>query len=375
MGVLLSRASWDEYVDKDLSQLYIGLIRINKIYNEVRKDPEQYRSFLLGVIGGRSVGHSQRIMKIMGNLFGIRVSGAREALRLVASGVPFDSASKDVSFSFSDRTGFRNLVEVSILSLESILKDASRDLARIAEEVEKIVMRDLAALKSDPLHIVKILGGVASASTRIMPLRNPHSLVITSLTGIPVSIFKKLFGDPGELVKASGGIIDPRVVLPLDEEDLSIISLKQGSVGEKIAYVIENTYKIHSMIRKTCRYYIHGEDEKLLHMVVMTPEARRIAGNIGIDLGVERLLIRSARKISEPHPDIAIIKGTAIVKPSMCRASLGSGIETDCRRLLEYLGLKIGLGIGRISIIGRPERRVRIEWWVSIERTKLKETV
>ena len=47
MRVLLSRASWDEYVDKDLSQLYIGLLRINKIYNEVRKDPEQYRSCLL----------------------------------------------------------------------------------------------------------------------------------------------------------------------------------------------------------------------------------------------------------------------------------------------------------------------------------------
>ena len=375
MRVLLSQTSWEDYVDKDLLQLYIALTRINRIYHEVSRNPDLYRSLLLGVIGGRSVGHSQRIMRIMGNLFGARAHGAKEALRLIASGVPLDSASKGVSFSFDSRTGFRDLIGVSMLPLESILKGLSRSLSKALEEVEDIVSRDLSALRSDPLHIVRILSSVVSTSTRIMPLRNPHSLAIASLTGIPRSVFKKLFGDPEDLSKASKGIIDTRVVVPLRDEDLSIISFKTGSPAEKIAHVIENTYKTHSIVRKTCRYYIHAQDERLLHITIMTPEARRIAKNLGIDLGVERLVIRSSRKASKPHPDIAIIKGIAVIKPSTCRAFLGSGVETDCHGFLEYLGLKIGLGIGGISIMGISGERVKIRWWAAIESSRLGEKI
>ncbi len=51
MGVLLNRGMWNRYVIEDLASLYIGLIRVRRIYEEVRRDPEPYRSFLLGVIG------------------------------------------------------------------------------------------------------------------------------------------------------------------------------------------------------------------------------------------------------------------------------------------------------------------------------------
>ncbi len=374
MGILLDRGMWARYVDEDLASIYMSLSRVMKIYEEIKRDPEKYKQFFIGVIGGRSVGHSRRVMRVLKHLLGVRVSGAGEALKLIASGVPFERASEGVSIDFSGGTSFRGLAAVSLHALESVFKDVSRDPDELLKRVEEQVVRDLSALRSDPLYIFKVLGGVAASSTRAMPLRSPHSLVIKALDSIPLGIFRRLFGDPSGVSKASGGLIDLHIAInQLGDEDLSIISHKPGSPGDKVSGVIENLYSIHSMIRKTCRPYIQGDDEKLLHMRIMTPEARRIARDLGIELGVERILIRSAIKTSNPSPDIAVIKGVAIVDKDLCRVGLGGSIAVGCREFLEYIGLKTALGIGRIEIVGRTERKTRVRWSAAIESSKLKE--
>lgn len=371
MGILLDQDMWARYVDEDLASIYMSLSRVIKIYEEIKRDPEAYKQFFIGVIGGRSVGHSRRVMRVLKHLLGVRVSGAGEALRLIASGVPFEKASEGVSIDFSSGTSFRGLAIVSLHALESVFKGVSRDPGELLKRVKDQVVRDLSALRSDPLYIFKVLGGVAASSTRAMPLRSPHSLVIKALDSIPLGIFRRLFGDPSEVSKASGGLLDLHIAIQLGDEDLSILSHKPGSPGDKVSGVIENLYSIHSMIRKTCRPYIQGDDEKLLHMRIMTPEARRIARDLQIELGVERILIRSAIKTSNPSPDIAVIKGVAIVDKDLCRVGLGGSITAGCREFLEYIGLKIALGIGRIEIVGRTERKTRIRWSAAVESSKL----
>jgi hypothetical protein len=367
MGILLESEGWARYVDEDLASIYMSLIRVLKIYEEIKGDPEPYKQFFIGVIGGGSIGHSRRVMRTLKHLLGVRVSGAGDALRLMASGVPFEKASQGVSIEFISGTSFRGLATVSIYALESVFRGVSRDPGVFLKRVGESVARDLSALRSDPLYIFKILGGVAASATRAMPLRNPHSLAIKALEAIPLGVFKKLFGDPHDISRASGGLLDLHISLPLGEEDLSIISHKPGSPGDKVSGVIENLYSIHSMIRKTCRPYIQGDDEKLLHIKVMAPEAGRVARSLGVDMDVEKILIRSSTKTTNPGPDIALIKGIAIIDRDLCRAGLREGIAIDCRKFLEYMGLKIALGTGRIETIGRSERKVKIRWSVSIE--------
>jgi len=359
-------------VDEDLVSLYVGLSRVLRIYEGVVRDPEPYRGFFLGVIGGRSVGHSRRVMRVLKHLLGVRVSGAGEALRMIASGVPFERAVEGVSVEFSGGTSFRGLAAVSVYALESVFRALSRDLKGLGERVAEAVERDLSALRSNPLYIFKVLGGVAASSSRLMPLRSPQSLVIKALDGIPLSSFKRFFGDPQEVSRASGGLLEIQVALDLGD-DLSIISHKPGSPGDRVSSVIENAYQIHSMIRKTCRPYIQGDDEKLLHMSIMAPEAGRVARSLGIDLGVERILARAAVKTTRPSPGIAVVKGIAIIDRDLCRAGLREGIAVDCRKFLDYMGLAAALGIGRISIIGRTERKARIRWSVALESRKLEE--
>lgn len=374
MGVLLDKRMWDKYILEDLASLYIGLIRIRRIYEEVRRDPEPYRSFFLGVIGGRSIGHSRRVMRTLRNLMGISVRGASEALNMISMGVPLERVIDKVSVSFVSGGSFLRISEASSLALENIFKSLSIDLKKILEPLGSTVERDLSALKSDPLYIYKILGGVAAACTRIMPLRSPHSLVIRALDGIPLGVFKRLFGDPVSISRASSGLVDPEVALDLGE-DLSIITHKKGSPGSVVSMVIENTYQIHSMIRKTCRPYIRGDDERMLHLAVMTPESIEIARRLGIDTNIERILIRGARRITNPHPKIAMVRGAATIDLETCRAGIKGSIALGCRELLEYMGVKIALGIGRLEISEKSKRKAKIKWIFATSEDKIRESI
>ena len=373
MGVLLNKGMWNKYVIEDLASLYIGLIRVRRIYEEVSRNPEPYRSFLLGVIGGRSVGHSRRVMRTIRNLMGISIRGAGEALNMISMGVPLDRVVDKVSVSFESRGSFIRISETTSLALENIFRGLSIDLKNLLEPLVSFVEKDLSALRSDPLYIYKILGGVAAASARIMPLRSPQSLVIRALDGIPLGVFKRLFGDPGSISRASSGLVDPEVALDLGE-DLSIITHKKGSSGHRVLMVIENTYQIHSMIRKTCRPYIRGDDERILHLVVMTPESIEIARRLGIDADIERILIRGARRITKPHPKIAMVRGAGTIDLETCRTSIKGCITLGCRELLEYIGVKIALGIGRLEISGKTRRKAKIKWIFATSEEKVNES-
>lgn len=374
MGVLLDRGMWDKYVLEDLASLYIGLMRVRRIYEEVRRDPEPYRSFLLGVIGGRSVGHSRRVMRTLRNLMGISIRGASEALNMISMGVPLDRVADKVSVSFESGGSFLRISEATSLALENVFRGLSIDLKKLWEPLDRAVERDLSALRSDPLYIYKLLGGVAASSTRIMPLRSPHSLVIRALDGIPLGVFKRLFGDPGSISRASSGLVDPEVVLELGE-DLSIIAHKKGSPGHVVSMVIGNTYQIHSMIRKTCRPYIRGEDERILHLVVMTPESIEIARRLGVSTNIERILIRGARRITKPHPKIAMVRGAATIDLETCRAGIKGSLVLGCRELLEYIGVKVALGIGRLEISGKTGRKAKIRWIFATNEEKIRESI
>ncbi len=222
------------------------------------------------------------------------------------------------------------------------------------------VEKDLSALRSDPLY-TRSSAGLLLRARRVTPLRIPQSLVIRALNGIPLGVLKRLFRDPGSISRASSDLVNLEVALDLGE-DLSIVTHKKGSSGHRVLMVIENTYQIRSMIRKTCRPYIRGDDERTLHLAVMTPEPIEIARRLGINTDIERILIRGARRITKPHLKTAMVREAGTIDLETCRTSIKGSVALECRELLEYIGVKIALGIGRPEISEKTRRKAKIEW-------------
>lgn len=356
-------------MEKGLAGLYRALRRVERLCEGLSARPEDRLEAVLGIVGGASVGHARRIQRILRRLFGAEISGSEEALRLLSLGVPPERALEGVRASFR-RARFIETVAAASASLRRVLEDLV-DLEEVEGEVEEASRRDLSAAEGNPLQIPRILGGLASSCSRIMPSRSPESLAVQALRLIPRSVFEELFGGLEKVSEASLGILRPRIAVRIsDREDLDLASHEPESKGHRIVEILGACHEIHSSIRKTSRPYVRGEDERILHLLLMTPQIPAISRRLGVDPRVEEIFRRSSRGASRPHPGVEVLRGVMVLDADRCRASMGRGISAGCEGLLKYLGLHRALGTGGPEILGSAGPRVRLAWKISLPAEK-----
>lgn len=289
-----SHEKWKQFFRRDIGRALGYCERVVGLYNKLSMTSSDIKTkkIVAGIIGKNTIGHWRDIQKIFEEFFGVKCIKCSEAIKDVASGIPYDTALQKISLFFGESRAIKE-IESLIVILSEIYK--SSVAARPLITTPKILDTDYSTLTSNPLHIIRILKGLYTSLLALLPLHNEFTYFLLITRNIDYDLFKKYFMDL-DLGSLSRFGIRYRKIQLCGES--MIIGHEKNSTGEKVLLLVDNIYRLFEQQPYAIRKFINVVDEKEKFVRSMIKAAREVSTELGVKdvQSLSSSLYRSAEK-------------------------------------------------------------------------------